>query len=272
MNTIEINKRYTEYCKSIFPTIKDFCKPLNDFFGISLFTYFKIYPNDQKYITLCNDFDVTQEYCSQIDNDRIYFQQYLENHTTKNKLILWPKEPINLATQLVFNRGYWHGLNIITRYNNDCIEGYSFLSNKDNPEVSKVFERDYNTLEKFTKHFKATFMNLITQATQHKAEYKNGFDLSLPKKIITSSLETKLFLDTIGYNNNLVTIDNRNIRITPQEMECWKLLSQGYTIKGIASALFRAPKTVENHINNIRDKTECRSRDSLVDLYHNSFR
>ena len=83
-----MNRDAISYYQSASSVMEEFCRPLNDYFSIPLFVYFKVY-RDGSYIFLSNNIKTTKEYCSKITHDLIYFHNYLENNQNRN-LILWP--------------------------------------------------------------------------------------------------------------------------------------------------------------------------------------
>ena len=264
------NKQAIEYQQKVSSRIVDFCKPLNDYLGISLFTYFKIYPKESSYITFSNDVKLTREYCTKVHNDTIYFQQYLEG-VNKSKVILWPKDPLNLATNLVFKRGYWHGLNIITQIDNEVIEGCGFVSHKDNPRINELYLKHYDVLKKFIEQFKFTFADVITNAEPCKAKYKNGFIHDLPEYNKNDVPDIQAFLRAIGANSNSLNIDGQIIQLTKREMQCLELVDKGCSAKLIGRELLLSPRTIESHLDNIRQKTGVHHKHDLIKLYRELF-
>ena len=264
------NKQAIEYQQSVSQRMVDFCKPLNDYFGILLFTYFKVYPEDSSYITFSNDFESTKEYCTQVHNDTMYFQQYLENDN-ESKVILWPSAPCNLATNLLFKRGYCNGVNIVTQWNDNVMEGCDFVAHKDNHRIYEFYVKHHNILKKFIEQFKITFADVITKAEICKAKYKNGFDSYLPDYQETSIPDIQAFLQTIGANSNNLNIDGQIIPLTKREMQCLELVDKGHSAKLIGRKLLLSPKTIENHINNIKQKTGVYYKHDLVRFYRQLF-
>jgi DNA-binding NarL/FixJ family response regulator len=67
--------------------------------------------------------------------------------------------------------------------------------------------------------------------------------------------------------------ENRSARLTPREIEVWKLIAQGYSVKRCAEVLELAPSTVDNHkshlmkklgVHKALDLTRLAIRDGLV--------
>lgn len=263
-----MNKEAIGFYECVAPSIKDFCKPLNDYLGISHFAYFKIYHKDFSYITFSNDFEITKQYCSSVTSDKIYFHNFIENNNV-SELILWPNKPTNPAMQLIFNRGYWHGFDIIKVYD-DYIEGCCFVADKNNQQIKELFIKNYVILEKFAEYFKIVFSKIISKGEIYKARYKDGFNFYIPRHELIEPPDIQAFLEATGMHNKLFQINGKSIYLTPRERECLELLDKGYTLKGIAQQLHVAHKTVEAHITNIKQKSNLNYRHQLITMYRES--
>ena len=55
------------------------------------------------------------------------------------------------------------------------------------------------------------------------------------------------------------------IEFTARELDCMRLLAKGYTQKMIAKELHISIRTVETHLNHVKDKTHTRSRGELAE-------
>lgn len=55
---------------------------------------------------------------------------------------------------------------------------------------------------------------------------------------------------------------------TLREQECLALIAQGYTMKSTAKKLNISPRTVEQHLRNIKEKYGINTKNQLVDLWH----
>jgi DNA-binding CsgD family transcriptional regulator len=265
-----MNNNAIEYYKSVSSVMEKFCEPLNDYFGISLLTYFKVYYKDSSYIALSNDIKFIQKYCSTVNSDAVYFQKYIQNNT-ESRLFLWPKDPKNIGMHTYFINGYWHGMGIL-QYNNDSVEVISFIANKNNSQINNLFVKYYNILEKFTSHFKLSLNDVISKAELYKAQFKDGCNLYVPEKEkLTDSNNIKSFLEAIGINKGVFDSSGKYMQLTSKERQCLELMHVGHSVKGISKELLLSPKTVEVHLNNIKNKTGNHSKNELIQMYRNSF-
>ena len=64
---------------------------------------------------------------------------------------------------------------------------------------------------------------------------------------------------------------NDRVVLSLKECQCVRLLLGGHTAKEIASVLSLSPRTVETHLNNVKDKTG-RSTKSELNCYLSDYR
>lgn len=257
------NKRAIEYQQSISSRIVDFCKPLNDYLGISLFVCSRIYKKTSQYSLITNDLNLTQDYIKNIHYSSVFFREYLNNKNAYQN-ILWPTTPQSKAMEVYFKHGYWHGLTLISQ-TDDYIEGIGFLADKNNPQINDFYIRNIDLLEKFANHFKVKFKDdVIAQSYRNLAKLSQGCDFYIPPTKIEIDLERiHAFMQATGLKSSL--------QLTKREMQCLELIDKGYSAKIISKELLLSPKTIENHINNIKQKTGIHYKHDLVKFYRQLF-
>ena len=108
----------------------------------------------------------------------------------------------------------------------------------------------YQSWRSFLKSLEKQKEPLIKQAESHL--------IILPKP----SFEYDYKLDVPTITN----IANNNI-LTQRETQCLRVLNEGKSYKEISSNLNISTRTVENHINNIKQKTGLNSRSQLIQFY-----
>jgi len=270
MDIININKNAIEFYKNIDFRVRDFCSPLNNYLGISLFIYCKFY-KDGEYLLVTNDTTLNINYIKKITYADIFYHSYLSsNKRTTYDCILWPQFPKNDCMQIYFNHGYWNGISLILDKSDEFIEMACFLSDKNNSNISSLYYKNPVVLEKFTDCFKENFAKEIEIFLGDKklAILSNGINLYIPPKFIENDEENiQEFLKTIGYQREKIEIDGNLIKITPSTLKCLELLSQGYNIKEIAQQTNRGSRTVETLLNRVKDKTGFRYKSDLIKLY-----
>ncbi len=98
--------------------------------------------------------------------------------------------------------------------------------------------------------------------------------LSLPMYFLIINLYSLIFAHKY-FNSPAFIEDNtlteffiKKYAVTVKEVEVIELLLAGHTYKEVAEKLYIAPKTVDNHIQNIYKKLEVTSKIQLYNLIH----
>lgn len=258
------NKQAIEYQQSISSQIVDFCKPLNDYLSISFFIYSRVYKKTSQYSFISNDIKVTQDYIKNVHYANVFFREHLNNKSSKYENILWPAAPQNDAMEAYFKNGYWHGISLISQ-TEDYIEGVGFLANKDNPRINDFYIKNISLLEKYADHFKAYFKDsIIAKNHNNLAKLSQGCDFYIPPNNIESDAKKiHAFMQATGLKSSPL--------LTKREMQCLELVDKGFSAKFIGKELSLSPKTIENHLNNIRQKTGAHHKHDLVKFYRQLF-
>jgi DNA-binding CsgD family transcriptional regulator len=246
-----MNKEAIEYYQSVSSVIEDFCRPLNNYFNIAYFSYFKAY-HDATYVLLSNDIQVTQKYCLTVKTDLIYQQRYLESKNV-NELILWPEDPINFGMQTAFDMGYWNGMTL-TNIDDEGVECYDFASYKNSCKINSFYIEYYSVLEEFVEYFKTTFEDIIAQSTLCKAKYKDRYNLHSFKRKKQAIQDIPAFIEETGIDGEFFNINKKLIYLTHGETQCLKLLHKGCSPKEAEKELLLSSKSLKIHINNIKNK------------------
>lgn len=261
-----------EYCLSITPVLKEFCKPLEKYFGIKQFHYAKVYKNGH-YFIVSNDSRLNQDIIKNISTCNIFFRDYLNTNISYD-CIFWPHYPQNPLMEMHCNHGYWHGLTLILDKSDEFVELACFLGDKNNYTMTESYYKNIYFLEKFVNQFKKQFAEEIKiSSTDNKklAIFSCGVDLYIPdKQLLQDQQMIKAFYNAIGLTDMEFTNNFDNfVKLTSTERKVIKLASEGYTAKKIAKELGMAPKTAEAHIHNVKQKTGLHYKYDLIKMYNN---
>ncbi len=265
-----MNREAIEYYKSISTIMENFCRPLNDYLGVSLFIYFKAF-GDGSYVILTNDIEASKEYCTKMNTDNLstYFENYIGIKSSR-KIFLWPTTPTDPGTTIFYNRDYWHGLCIVN-LNENFMEGYTFLGYKDTPQVRQLFFKNSIILEKFIEHFKVSFTDILSKSEQCKAKFKSNYNFYLPQYQVQNIPNIDSFIEATDMNKGILDTKGNFIYLTPKEKQCLALINKGYSLKGIGKELLLSPRTIEVHLNNVKNKTGYHTKNNLIRVYRDFF-
>lgn len=216
-------------------------------FGITSFYYFRIY-EDGKYVHLADNADYMKFYIANIQTSPPMVLDMINHNYTH---YIWPRDRSDILMDAAANHGFGNGISVL-RYSQKYYECWTFATDVANTEIIQVYLNQMMDLKKFINYFSNTYVDLITDAKKHAGKYTNmGFDV----KVIPERARRQCF-DFLP-----------DLSLTPREHQCLKVLSKGYSYKGISSKLDISLKTVEFHLSNIRAKTGITDRNKLVQLY-----
>lgn len=229
--------------------IDEIIAPLKAHFGLSSFVYQKNF-NDGSEIRL--------------SNQPKWLQYFYEHELYKTSLFERP------PSEFVKARLVWAGLTVHTpilekarefdidhgiTFVEPCADGCEFFFIGTQVKCSSVMSRylaHIDLLERFLDYFREKAKPLIDEAVRHKITIPGKFEAA-PKTFCLNSLDRSQFLSAIS-----------PIEFTARELECMRLLAKGYTLKMIAKELAISPRTVETHLNHVKDKTDSHSKGELV--------
>lgn len=80
------------------------------------------------------------------------------------------------------------------------------------------------------------------------------------------------FMQKTAVKRFYIPLAHKSFYLTQREVECLKLLCLGFTTKKVAEQLNISPKTMDIHINNIKEKCNCVSLFQLGELVSQSLR
>ncbi len=229
--------------------IDEIIKPLRDYFGLTSFVYQKNF-NDGSEIRLSNQ----PKWIQYFYETELYKQSLFErppSEFTKTRLVwagLTIHNPI-LEKAREFNID--HGITFVE----PCADGCEFFfigTEVNRSEVMPKYLANLDLIERFLDYFRDKAKPLIDEALHHKIIIPGKFEAA-PKLFCVESLNRTDFLNALN-----------PIEFTARELDCMRLLAKGYTHKMIAKELNISPRTVETHLNHVKDKSNTYSKGDLV--------
>lgn len=238
--------------------VSSISKPLNTHLGISYFTFKRTY-NDGSKIYLFNHPLLYEDWFKNkhflIGNKEAAPSAYRSSYD------LWEAlpDPYNLYQKVAEDFNIGHGLTITKSYDNYC-DFFFFGTSCENPEVKKIYFNRREVLDNYCEYFLETAAGIIKDAEKSK------IILPFAPKIEVISKEKNIdnFLQEISM------VKNNWSKLTKREMDCVHQLMFGKTNKEIALTLGISYRTVEEYIDNIKRKTNCKNKAELIAfLYKN---
>lgn len=230
------------------------CKPFLDKHNIKNFYYIRITKNGEL-VFLTNQVDYAMDYWEAGLPTRLGSDE--ENKGMQNLSIMWGDW--NLDKEILdFNKTMhcYDGFSLINRHHN-TMQGATFLRDHPVDNPSSYYLQKKDELSCWLKDFEWKCRNLILHAKENP--------MILPAEYIAS--EQKAF-----YPARTVEFCYKNIRanVSFRELDCLYLLAKGFTWPHIAKLLDLSVRTVETHVNSLKNHFGLTTRDELAHLAYSS--
>lgn len=180
----------------------------------------------------------------------------LENPSFKT--LLWPFE--NMLKGYAAVREIWdchYGLDLSNQRN----EFFGFASHDKDIGAINNYINNLEELERFCKFFTEQVKDLIQQASKRMILQHHQ---TKPKKII--SLKENFIKETTLKNYSSLSKYGKEFKLSIRETDCLKLLMRGHTTEETSIALGLSKRTVETHLENIKNKTGTNNKNDLIKL------
>ncbi len=240
--------------------ISKLAKPIIDALNIKRFSFTKFYA-DGRLITLttcpkCLDvgyrekiFSLVKHYREQVaferkkiilmEKDDLYFKDIC--------CMQYDKEKVDCNNHISFVENF-----------DDYIEIVHFNMQKTHNEPDPtIYFTNIDFIEKFIQYFKNCAMPIIIEAEKH-AIYVGDNN--------TSSHSVNSFCFPQEYCRLNIFRKNKCITLSEQETICCALILQGMSYSRTAKIMNLSTRTVESYVNNVRTKTNCKSKQDLLEM------
>lgn len=258
---IDEMKRYLAFNRD--NNISDICSPLYSF-GIKGFFYVKLYPNGT-FVDLSTNLDLAEFYLR-----KFYACEYSPCDMKDNYLPiginLWELNKSNKIwadCREVFNVG--NGFSMSLSGNIGFTEIFFFYSDADNYKINELYLNHLDIFKNFSFYFKEKAKKLIVDAEKYKLTMPNVYRNNCIKKDNSENFpcEAKEFYTSINLNRFALTNDEY---LTFREAECLFWCANGKTTREIAIILKISFRTVERHLENIKEKSQCFNKAALINV------
>ena len=239
--------------------------PLKEF-GITTFGFGKIYDSGHIAMSINNKEWIEYTHIKKIYSNADYVKYLLSlKEIPYSHWQSFSKKNVVLKATQKFD--FSNGCNISLKgdnsYNIYCIAG-----NNDDISVTAFLQNNFQILKKFVKFNHNRIESYIancTSADMLKINHVKSFESN---HYLPNSKQEKLYHLSDQLTKDLLK-QYMGIQISPREVQCLDLLSQGHTTKSIARFLDLSTRTIEFYINNIKTKTGCAFKSDIIHLYNN---
>lgn len=268
------NKAAFDYNCAVHSELMSICKPLFANFGIKNFRYMKMY-NNYKYISLGTNLKYLEAYLQNIDQPGRLFEPseiYSKGIMDNSKLchFLWPNQYHSDEKDPLFNLMYefdvWHGFTI-SRAIENYVEIWSFTADKSSTGMTQFYMNNQNILDCFVLYFDLKIQDIvINMPKEGLARFKAPFDMNMCHFTNPNEENICNFFKSLDLSNFPISTDKGNAHLTCREVECFTHIALGYTAKQVGNTLNISSRTVEAHLNSIKQKLGVYYKSDIVSL------
>lgn len=250
----EFNEKMCTITDKIFEPLKSF--------GIGHAGFIKIF-DDGKLLRITNNPSWNRKFFeSDFYND---FDMYDMQKVPlgKKRLSFLTGEAKSEHTQALKAFDIWNVMIIYKRFSNYG-EFWFFSSSKQNQEIINFYVNHFDIFEHFIFYFKEKMYDYIN-LNDKEALIKTNL-----KPLESSNTLNHIKIDEYFQKTPIRKYffhANRNAFLSKREFQCLKEILGGRTSKETARSLGIAAKTVEAHLQNIKDRTNLRSKSDLNKLF-----
>lgn len=258
-----INIASLQFNESCALVVDSLCEPLFNNFAISHFGCIRILENGQ-ILRIANNANWTRAYFQhEFYNDLdMYSMKNVPMNEQRSMLLIGA--PYNKHCKMLssdFN--LWNFMLIYERFPTYG-DFWFFGTHCNNVQIANFYINNFNILQHFILYFKIKASHL--------------FDLNDSSKLITTKirpLEERApntsyineFINKISHHKHYLSGRDHEKPLSTREAECLFHLSQGRTMKEIAELIHLSPRTIETHIDNIKNKMGCYTKGELISMF-----
>ncbi len=170
--------------------------------------------------------------------------------------------------------GLKHGVNhrlYLTDRQADFYTTYGFGVTREIASVFNYFLNSLPVLERFIKYFEQHANEIIAENVE-----ENGIIMPYyfdKQSYLIEGEDVVPFMKHVEFPiETSHSFIGNNVGVTPRELDSLTLIAQGHTMKSAAKKLTISPRTVEQHLRNLKDKFGLNTKTQLVDLWHENYK
>lgn len=255
---MDINELRKHLVMTSCKEVEEICKPLRTL-DIQMFIFIRLFPNGKRMI-FCDDYGWNEFYISRFF--QLCYPVHVQFEATANGIIFVDKDQYpDLIT-------FTEASNIFNYKNGICLtarcksfkEVVFFGSHNCNKIINNRFLNNIDILRKFISYFKSKASHLF--ALYNKCmlmtpkQYNYQLSLTDPDQAAFNEL-VKQVEKELKTNRYYIITENDETYFTDKELNVLRWLVNGKTIEETGIILNISSKTVESHLNHVKQKLDC---------------
>ncbi len=261
------NKKTYEKTITHSSFLKQVCKPLFDTFNLTNFGYKKV-TQDGKYIFLSTNEEWLKFHYQNIGGHGTFFKGAMERSQKIGfERTIWPIEPKDDFLQALFEHNMNNGINFYRADGND-IDLWTFSTEKTSHQHPNSYVEILNYLEKFIVYFNGIASEIIKECKEDDYATLAG-EVGLEKAFSIGDVNKKKekienFNNFLENTSIIIEGEEGPVSLTKRQRQCLEKLCYGKTAKEIARDLDISARTVEEHLDIVKQKGGFSTKSELI--------
>lgn len=238
---------------------RKFCEPLMHHFGVNEFIYQTIKTNGDSL-----GINLNMDWMDYYFSEQMYRLDPLASHPNNHQQgLLSSGEVVDKSAVMLLDAAKKHfGIHFSFLLSNKISDGFEFFvfgTTSSAPSQILKFYNEISLIRGFAKRFKEEFKNEILKVGEYHinfAKLKGPDFQTLPFQLISQPINREKFLEKLGVETPKP--------LTAKELAVVKQLIKGFSASKIADHLLLSPRTVEHHLERIKDKYDCMTKAELI--------
>lgn len=241
--------------------MNEICGYLSKYLGIEHFTYIKSF-DDGTHICLTTHAEWIKYFYLKLYSHGVHHKT---NDAYNTGVVLW--STIKDQTSFTAFKQYCklsHGISLIEKHKNFC-EFFTFATDENNSQIINFYINNLDTLWRHAAYFREKGKTLITEANRDRAILPKCKVAKPKDTLIINKEEVNTVLAEIPINRYDLSVDGVKINLTARQEDCLFFLIRGKTLKETAKELKLSPRTIESHVEAIKNKLGCKYLSEVIE-------
>lgn len=191
------------------------------------------------------------------------FKKIIKHNDSIFQTHFWSNQIYEPLCQALYDLNLWYGISIFKKQSTH-VDIFSFCTSREQPDVVNTYLNYSNILQHFIfyliEKLNSTTNNYLPQA-KISLEHFNENDAN---NASLSQSNINAFLTATPIEKYSFNLNGLNITLSCNQKKVLHYLSQGKSYKEIASLMSISPRTVEAHIQNLKNKFRCYTKSEIV--------
>ncbi|MDF1796919.1 MAG: LuxR C-terminal-related transcriptional regulator [Coxiellaceae bacterium] len=244
------------------------CQPMRQHFGMRSLVYKRVFKDGREISLSTHPEWVAYYFENELFRDSALekeIEHYVEGH------LIWSQIPTHSPILKAVAERYdiSNGITLIRPdEQGEYCEFYFLGAAKENTSFAQQCTNNMDLLDQFTEHFRYHAGDLIEKLEQQPIHVLDKYERNKVNIIDIPCYQNQSrrhqFMADLNRNGAVVPVGSDMVMLTRRETEVARYVLDGMTMKQIAERCYISPRTVETHIDHLKQKLRVRKKSELL--------